>query len=167
MSSKTRTLISAAVVGAFSWLGISAGSPTLWSPMPLAIVVPVLWVAPIFGSSAGGRWLLLNAFPVVVAVAGFLLWNPQLFRSSAQVPLRSRIGIALLTALDAVFLGIAWEFGVKYQGMEHTVFIAAVNCAAGAVCWAALLNARRRPSFESSLAFHACSAVWAFWLAFP
>jgi hypothetical protein len=133
----------------------------------MATVVPVLWAGRVLGGNVVGYWFMRYAMPELIGFALFVLWSPQLLRGSAAVPWRSRVGLVLLTVLDGAALAAGWAYGLRYQGLVHTTALVTLNCIAAILCWVAFVRAYRHATFPNSLLFHASTAVWIVWLAFP
>ena len=143
----------------FAWVGLfSAGVPTVYCPMPTATVVPAF---------ALSSWNL-QALAVIVPMLLFFLWNPRLIaRRESNQPKRTIGLVGLLTALTIVDFVAEWRYGVRYQGMHHTVAVAAINGMWLACLWLGIIRAWRQPSFWANLFSHWILFAWLAWYAFP
>jgi hypothetical protein len=136
-----------------------SGSPTLLSPLPALTVIPALLLS--------SQNYPANA-AVMLPTFLFLLWNPQLFRGEGKVPRRSHLLLALLAALTVIDFIASWKLGAKYQGLDFTAAVCAIN-----VAWLALLGfgfaktVKRTTSFATSLFLHWMLVAWLCWYAFP
>lgn len=98
----------------------------------------------------------------------FLLWNPQLFRADGNVPKRSYVLLAALSALSTVDFAVSWKWGLFYQGPPYTAVICSIN-----IAWVGFLALAFRRSFKTittfrtSLFLHWMLFAWLSWYAFP
>lgn len=142
------------VVALLSWLTISPGTPQIYAPLNLLVMLPA------FMSSS-----------YVVAVAAmpvfFCLWCWPVLRGRSTLPIRSIVLLILGILQSAASLIFGFRYGIQYQSVGYVVGVAVINV----ICWALLgslaLLARRRPSFGYNLAFHAALFAWLAWCAFP
>ena len=166
------TVVAAASVGLFSWLGVSAEAPEVWSPLPAVTILPQMLLSMLL-SEAGvlhGRtalWLVRHLIPFVLGPALFVLWNLQLLKGVGEVPRRSRIGLVALSVLTAFALISGWRDGLINQGRVYTASMAALNACSLVTSWTLYRFALKQPTFLRSLAFHWSTTVWLVWLAFP
>jgi hypothetical protein len=149
-------VVCALSTAACGWLSVSAGTPTLISPLPLLIILPALFGVP---------FLLVMAIPVNVFV--ILHFDCFRLRPAAQVPWRFPILLAIATACSALWLVGGWPYGLKYQGRTFTIGIIAINVILIAALWCVWLIARRTRSFGWRIAFGTLLNYWLFWSAFP
>src|SRR6476646_6038456 len=75
------------------------GVPTLTCPMPLLTIVP--------GFLMGNLYWLAILLPSLL----FFAWNRQLSREEKQIPKRSLVLLALLTALSVAYFATGWGHG--------------------------------------------------------
>jgi hypothetical protein len=140
-----------------AWIGVVTPAPTPLHPMPLLTVVPafILW-----------GWNFRAA--VVVPVGLFFAWNPKLLVGSARIPKRSYALLVVLTVLTIVSFVEGWPLGLRYQGLEYTRLVCALNCVWLACIWSIAVHASRvGPSFKLNLLFHWIVCAWLSWYAFP
>ena len=148
-----RTLATIACVTGFSWLTVSSGSPTLWAPGNILVLLPV-WIA---GSTIG------LAFVPILCVA----WCIPVFRGAANVPNRSLVLVVLAIALSITYLVTSADYGVRWQGTDHVTGVAIISIS----LWIGLLLlawwAWRRRTQALNAIFHATLFCWLAWYAFP
>lgn len=95
------------------------------------------------------------------------MWNPGLFRGSADIPRRSWLLLAVLTVLTAVYFVGSWHYGLEYQGKRFTYGICALNAGWLVLLWTAFMWRRNKPSFAKNLILHWLLFTWLGWYAFP
>ena len=162
MTATQRNLAGVTAVGSvvlLSWLTITPGTPQIYAPLNLLVVIPAFMSSGLFG----GRYL-----PAIAVVPLFFcLWCWPVLRGRTTLPLRSLVLLIVAVILSAASLIFGARYGVEYQSVGYVVGVAVVNIA----CWALLgvlaLLARRRPSFGHNLGFHAALFAWLAWCAFP
>jgi len=142
-----------------SWLTISPGTPQIYAPLNLLVVIPAFMSSDLFADS---YLLAIGVVPVF-----FCLWCWPVLRGRTTVPIRSFVLFILAAVLSAAGLIFGARYGVKYQSVGYVRGVAAINIG----CWVLLgvlaLLARRRPSFGHNLGFHAALFAWLAWCAFP
>jgi len=163
MTTTQRNLTGVAIIvllALLSWLIILPGTPQVYAPLNLLIVLPEFLAA----------GLLQRAYLyVAVAVVPFFfcIWCWPVLRGGTTLPTRSIVLLVLAVVLSAVSLMFGSRYGVEYQSVGYIVGVAVINV----ICWALLgllaLLARRRPSFGHNLGFHATLFAWLAWCAFP
>jgi hypothetical protein len=148
-----------AVVALLSWLTILPGTPQVYAPLNLLVVIPALLSASVFE----GSYMLA----VAVVPLFFCLWCWPVLRGRTTLPTRSIVLLILAVVLSAALLVFGSRYGIEYQSVAYVVGVAVINV----VCWTLLgvlaLLARRRPSFGHNLGFHAALFAWLAWGAFP
>ena len=146
-------------VALLSWLTITPGTPQIYAPLNLLVVLPAFLTADLFH----------GAYIIAVAVVPlfFCLWCWPVLRGSVTLPTRSIILLILAVILSAASLIFGSRYGVEYQSVSYVVGVAIINI----ICWVLLgllaLLAHRRPSFGHNLGFHAALFAWLAWCAFP
>ena len=142
-----------------SWLTISPGTPQIYAPLNLLVVLPAFLIADLFH---GGGIIAVSVVPLF-----FCLWCWPVLRGSETLPTRSIVLLVVAVALSAASLIFGARYGVEYQSVGYVVGVAVVNIS----CWALLgvlaLLAHRRPSFGHNLGFHAALFAWLALCAFP
>jgi hypothetical protein len=162
MTTTQRHFAGVAAVGAvvlLSWLTISPGTPQVYAPLNLLVVIPAFMSSGLFGDS----YLLA----VAVVPVFFCLWCWPVLRGRTTLPIRSVVLLILAVVLSAASLVFGARYGVEYQSVGYVIGVAVINI----VCWALLgvlaFLARRSPSFGHNLGFHAALFAWLAWCAFP
>lgn len=147
------------LVALLSWLTISAGTPQIYAPFNLLVVLPAFLSSGLF---EGGYIIAVAVVPLF-----FCLWCWPVLHGRTTLPTRSIVLLILAVVLSAASLIFGFRYGVEYQSVSYVVGVAVINV----VCWALLgalaLLARRRPSFGHNLGFHAALFAWLAWCAFP
>jgi hypothetical protein len=139
-----------------AWVGLlSAGVPTLYCPFPALTIIPAFWFSQ------------LRFAVVLVPAILFFLWNPALLNGQSRTPKRTIVLALLLSALTLVEFTFDWNYGVKYQGLHHTVSMLIIN-----LVWLALLSlstirSSQQHSFVRNLLSHWILFAWLSWYAFP
>ena len=82
------------------------GTPATLYPFPALTFLPAL---------ALSAWHLERAAILVPALL-FYAWDRGLFRGEANVPRRSYVLLAVVTALSAMYFVSNWNLGLEYQG---------------------------------------------------
>lgn len=141
----------AGILAAVSATIVLFGAPNVWTPMPL----PIVLVA----------FLTLILFPFVTP-AFYLLFVKLLSRSKHF----SKIVLALVVALGALnflyFQG-AWEYGIEYQGLEHTKIVAIENLVGFGTATAIAIIALVKGSRPLTLVANLFLFMLLSWCAFP
>jgi len=148
-------------------VGVAAGAPTMWSPLPALTILPTLGVLIGTGESTPARWIVEFILPACVGPLLLFAWHPKLLVGARRVPARSVAGLAVLSFLTFLDFWLEWTQGVRYHGETYVRGVFAVNMMALCGAWALLLWARRRQAFTITLAAHTFVAAWLVWFAFP
>lgn len=75
--------------------------------------------------------------------------------------------VGLLSILTAVDFVLEWQYGLRYQGRDHTIAMCTISALWLAIIWWAVIRAWRRPSFWANLLAHWVLFAWLGWYAFP
>jgi hypothetical protein len=141
-------------------LSVSAGTPAPWSPLPLAVIVPIMAVVDRLHRLA---FLLGYLTPA----AAFVLFSLPLLRGADRIPFYARRTAFVLVVLNLAELAMSVSPGLQYQGGVQVAAMLVLNAAFVAGLVAVSLRNERVPSFASNLAFHALLFAWLGWCAFP
>jgi hypothetical protein len=125
--------------------------PSVLRPMPVHQVVLALVM--------GGAFVFV--LPVIYLVTLAYLWER---RSFAQVSLAASLVVA---GLSVVWFVNSWEFGISYQGVGHTVAVAALNAVAIVAAVALALVGWRRQLRQMQASAYLTVFVVLSWCAFP
>jgi len=132
---------------------------SLYSPLSLTVVVPGLYL-----TSFGAAYFKI-AFIIIPLV--FIAWTWRLYIHDGKIPLRSSVTFLITSLLSGFYLITRWEYGLEYQGIDHTIAMYGYNL----LFWLALIFAyvwnRKKPTFFSSFLFHLIFFSWLSWVAFP
>jgi hypothetical protein len=155
-------IVCASVCTVASWYGSSTGVPTILSPLPLLVAVP-LFLASALGYTE--LWWVVGPIPFVT----FCMINfYQLrVRSSAPLPTRFSFLLGLSTVCSIFYFVGGWKYGVRYQGGLYALASAAMNLSIRVVLWGWWLADRRRASKARAFGFGTLLHCWLFWFAFP
>ena len=167
LNSSIAITVAVAALAFAGYMGLASGYPTMWSPLPVATALPtmLLWVS--IGEAPSLRWLVDYVIPGAVGPILLLTWYPGLLSGAEYVPIRSIVGLVLLSALTIAHFVFGWEYGVKYQSAQYTMAMALMNGVAILSACGLLGYARRRRTFASTLVAHATVVAWLVWIAFP
>ncbi|MEY4667573.1 MAG: hypothetical protein RL518_272 [Pseudomonadota bacterium] len=141
----------AALLAAISGAILLADVPSVWVPMPLPIMLAAIITLKIS----------LIVTPVLYLVVVKLSSQSTHF---AKIVLAL---VAVLGALNIIYFQNAWEYGVTYQGPEHTRIVAIENMMGfGAALGMAFVATAKK---SSSLAYSANLFLFVLlsWCAFP
>jgi hypothetical protein len=159
----THFLVGALLFWGVAYAPIIANYPKIFSPHSFIVIMPVLALHEIFRSGH----LLSYIIGTLIVPLLFLLWSFPLLRGQVQIPRRSKIGTIFLILLSLLSVIASWPYGVKYQGLIHTIAIYIFNL----IFWTALFLLYRsnttRESYTSNYFFHWILFAWLGWVAFP
>ena len=139
------TVVAAQSLGVFV-----GGAPSIVSPFPLPLVFLLLLGVP---------WVLL---PLLMGLA-FVLWNSR----SDVLPRRTLVLVAAVALLSGAWFLVGWPYGVRYQGLEHTLICAVLS---GVLLIVTILQswlAIRSRSRADAIVTHMILFAWASSYAFP
>jgi len=109
-----------------------------------------------------------QAVMLILPALLFFAWNPQLLRGQARTPRRTYVLVVLGVTLGTIDRIISWSYGVRWQGIEYTVFVSAESVACiAALCVLFFRSWKGEPSFGWNLALHWVLFAWLAWFAFP
>jgi hypothetical protein len=162
MSIKLKIFLAFLVVLSTGALTMTAGYPKIYSLYSFTVVIPVFML-----------YALALPDPLLLLFAS--LPNALLFllstRSTAHENFKiSRLftGIsASLVSLSIMFLFVAYDYGVKYQGLNHILFMYLFNGIFICSLIAAYIANNRKPSINNALVFRVLLFCWLGWCAFP
>jgi len=145
-----------------SWYAFLAGVPTVRSPFPFFVIVPL-----VSASSPGYEGFWWNVAPIPFGT--FLLMNLYQLRETGSAPLRMRFSVLLVpaTVLSFLYFALGWAYGVRFQGVSHTLAVGVINLLFLLVLWGWWLAIERRTSKTAALGFATLLHCWLFWFAFP
>lgn len=136
-------------------LGASGdGYPTLRSPYPLPLVLPIF---------LGASQLIVPASYSVF----FLLWSLPLFRGQTSIPDRSWLLFMLGVGASGLVFATGWRYGVEYQSLEYVLVSLLLSAGAAATLAVFRSRNRQRPSMATSFGFHVLLFAWFATYAFP
>ncbi len=140
----------------------SRGVPTILSPLPLFVVVP-LFLASALGFKE--LWWFVAPIPFVT----FCMMNFYQLRvaSSTPLPMRFSLILGFSTVVSIYLFAGGWEYGVRYQGAVYTLASAAINRSILLILWGWWLATWRKASKAGALGFGTLLHCWLFWFAFP
>jgi len=143
-----------------SWLTILPGTPQIYAPLNLLVVLPAFLMADLLQ----GDYIYVG---VAVVPFFFRLWCWPVLQGRTTLPTRSVVLLVLAVVLSAASLIFGSRYGVEYQSVSYVVGVVVINV----ICWVSLgvlaFLARRRPCFGHNLRFHSALFAWLAWGAFP
>jgi hypothetical protein len=141
----------AALLAAVSGTIVFGGVPNIWVPMPLPIVIVAFITLILFPFGTPALYLLV-----------LKLSSSSVHFSKVVLAL-----VAVLGALNIMYFESAWEYGMKYQGQDHTKIVAIENIVgfsiAAAIAIAALVKGSRPLAYAANLILF----ILLSWCAFP
>ena len=141
----------AALLAAVSGAIVLGGVPNVWVPMPLPIVIVA--------------FVTLILFPFVTPALYLLV----LKLSSSSIHF-TKIILALVVALgvlNIMYFQSAWEYGIKYQGPEHTKIVAIENLLGFGIVLAISVTALAKGSRSLTYTANLILFMLLSWCAFP
>jgi hypothetical protein len=150
----------AAALAALSWWLTISGGPTVWQPLNLVLVIPLMVL--------GAPSPIALVVAVAAAPVAYLAWCAALLRDGRpQVPTRSFV-LFFVAAGISVFMHIfGSSYAAEYQGWAYLKGVWIIS----ALWWVGLtglaLLAQRKPSFAKNFTFHAALFTWLTWYAIP
>lgn len=138
-------------------------SPTILSPLPLLVAVPILCASSLL------EWTQPSWVIPPLMIGTFLLLNLYQLRASTLdfLPMRFTFLTALATAASVLWFIGGWKYGVRYQGLRYTAATASINLLCLAAIWGCWIAVRKRPSKGGAFAFAALLHGWLFSFALP
>ncbi len=141
----------AIILAAVSGTIVLGGVPNVWTPMPFPIVLVAI--------------LTLVLFPFVTPVLYMLVLkflSPSIHFAKIVLGL-----VATFAFLNTLYFKSSWDYGVKYQGLEHTRIVAMENAIGfgllTVVAVIALVTDSRKLAYAANLLLF----VLLSWCAFP
>jgi len=162
MNIKLKVILGLFLVLVVSSLTMSAGYPKIYSPYSLTVVIPLLAL-----NTLGLSGILLVFCASLPKALLFFASTVPTMRGNAKVG-RILAGLsAILMLLSIGFLFIFYDYGVQYQGKQHTLLMYLFNATLiGATITVFLVNFSR-PTVNSSLLYSCLLFCWLGWCAFP
>lgn len=149
-----------ALLALISWLTISPGTPRVYAPLNVLVILPLFLADSVLGNA---RILAAVGFVPVF----FCFWCLSVLQGAATLPTRSVALLVCAVALSASWLTFGYSYGLEHQSIGYFIGVAVLNV----FCWVLLaalaVLARRRPSYGHNLGFHAALFAWLAWCAFP
>jgi hypothetical protein len=141
---------------AAAWLATSAGIPTLTSPLPLLVVLPLILGIP---------WVGVMAIPIVT----FLMLNMYLGRTAIlhRIPYRFPILLLIATGFTIWWFAVSLRSSYEHQGAVYANAMTIINSSSILALWAVWFFIQSRATFWSTLWWSLYFHCWLFWYAFP
>lgn len=148
------------LLGLLSWLTILPGTPQIYAPFNLVVILPMFLVGAVLGEA--NAWAAVTVVPIF-----FCLWCWPVLRGQSTLPNRSFVLLILVIGLSAFSLIVGRQFAIKYHGRDYVVGVAAISALWWALLGTLAWRVRRRPSFSRNLWFHTVLFAWLAWYAIP
>jgi hypothetical protein len=131
-----------------------SGTPSLISPTPMPLIVPILWGVP---------------FPLVLALPILIFWVwVRPLRSGRSVGPRKTWFLFLATgALSSAWFVSGWNYGLRYQGGVYTRTTAGLSAVLGSIVLVLLLRGKDRSTPSLGLVTQSLLFAWIVSYAFP
>lgn len=160
VSSFSRVRTAALLVCALSTVAVVkqaalSGVPTVASPFPFLVVVPMF---------LGWPFIVSAVIPIFAFI--LILW-PISRAKRGPIPMRASILLAVGTILSAPWLVTGWTYGVQYEGFDYTLRVVIINLVFICALWCFWTYTRRDSTFGWRLVFGTLLFYWLFWFAFP
>ena len=141
----------AILLAAVSATIVLGGVPNVWVPMPLPIVIVA--------------FITLVLFPFITPALYLLVLK---FLSPSHHFDKIVLGlIIVLGVLNTMYFQGSWDYGVKYQGQEHTKIVAIENIVGFSISLVIALAAFLKKSKPLALSANLLLFVVLSWCAFP
>lgn len=127
------------------------GAPNVWVPMPLPIVLVGFITSVLFPFVTPALYLLT-------------LRLSSVSRHFAKIVLAL---VIVLSALNIMYFHSAWEYGVEYQGFEHTRIVAMQNIVGFSIAMIIAVLAIVKGSSSRAYAANFFLFMLLSWCAFP
>jgi hypothetical protein len=148
-------------LGLLSWLTIWPGTPQIYAPFNVAVVLPMFLIGAFVDESVAA----VVACAIVPLL--FCIWCWPALHGRVELPIRSIVLLIVTLLLSAVWLVLGYRYGIEYQGTAYVAGVTAISIG----FWAALIVfafiARRRPNTRHNLGFHITMFGWFAWYVFP
>ena len=141
----------AILLSGFSSLIFLEGSPEIWVPMPLYMII-LGWISPFF-------------IPLLTPV--LYLLNMKLFSKSKYFSIITTYLIVFFGVLNLWFFTIAWSYGLRWQGFEHTLIAAMENIVGFGAALLLSIWSHFRKSEAVTYAANLILFIILSWCAFP
>ncbi len=143
-------------IAGISCVSVSTGVPTIASPFPLLVILPVF-----------------NGIPVMV-VAGLMsaMFALSQFRHFKGTPhAKPHIGfsvvLAIITGLTAFCLIADWSYSMGYHGARYTIGVSIANLICDAIVWSTWWASRTTGRYKTQVGFGFALFAWMVSYALP
>lgn len=162
MSINLKIFIGSLVVFASCILTMIANYPKVYSPYSFSVVIPALLVGELGLSEF--QMYIAAATPTVVL---YLIWSIFFVNKSFIVSKPTIVLSAILIVLSVIFNVSSYQYGIKYQGILHTILMYAYNLGILATLLVVFKFNKANPSQNNCLGFNILLFSWLGWCAFP
>ena len=102
------------LVALLSWVTVSPGTPQIYAPLNLLVMVPAFWS---------------SSYILAVAVVPLLfsIWSWPVLRGGSTLPMRSIVLLTLGVVLSAASLLFHYRYGIQYQSVGYVVGVVVIN----------------------------------------
>ena len=142
-----------------AYLTANSGTPTFFCPFSFTVVLPALFLSTIINAHIAIILAFISAL--------FFFWSTPLLKGKSEIPKRSKILALFFIFLSLIFLVSSWDYGVRYQGVNHTVIIYLYNLISWVTLLVLFLFNKKYRNFTSSFLFHWVFFAWFGWVSFP
>ena len=143
-------------------LTMFANYPKIYSPYSFSVVIPALFISELGLSRA--PVYILAATPTVTF---YLIWSFFFINKSLKIS-KPTIAISLiLIILSIVFNVHGYEYGVKYQGLLHTIVMYSYSISFIAALILIFKSNKTSQTINNCLGFNIVLFSWLGWSAFP
>ena len=162
MEKSSKFSISFIVVLTISSLTMIANYPKLYSPYSFFVVLPAL-----IASALELPKILLLFIAALPNTLFFLLWSKYTVKDKFLIH-KATLKLSCAFVLLSIFFCItSYSYGIKYQGLEHTLLMYCFNLVFIGSLYKVYLINRIKPSINNCLFYNVLLFIWLGWCAFP
>lgn len=162
MENKFKILFGGLLVWIICMLSMVANYPTIYSPYSLTVVIPTLYASAL--DLPGFFVYLFGSLPLTAFYFAFSFFtiNKHFVISKPTIILT-----CIFVLLSIAFNIMVYKYGVKYQGLLHTLLMYGYNVFFIALLALIYKRNKSAPTFYGCLGFNIVLFSWLGWVAFP
>lgn len=157
-----KIFIGGLIVMAACFLTINSNFPILSSPYSLIVTIPLLLAS--FLQLDKESAYLLSLIPLVSL---YLFWSLIFIKPPYTIPKPTLWLVVFFIILSTVFNVYSFQYGVKYQGLTHTLVMYAYNVIFMTSMFITYQRNVSNPNIINCLGFNIIFFSWLGWSAFP
>ena len=141
---------------------IISGSPNLFFPYSLPVIIPAFIFGALFQSS-----VIAIIFTVITVPIIFILSSYPLIRGNKIIPKGTKVTSIFLILFSFLWLIGSWNSGIIYHGKLYTLIIYIYNFIFWMILFLLYKINSKKQSYASNYLFHLLLFLWLEWSAFP